>query len=137
MSTELRVGDEVVAVLSGSKSFGRKATATVGDKLFILSSSGKNTLRSRLRESGKVDDVVVMEHTGAAKGAISIGDAAYELLRSIEGTWEVRSPDRGLIMTFVRDVKDPSQGRAVMDVQDDNALLLALFVWFALRTMEC
>lgn len=137
MKTELRVDGKVVATLSGSKSFGRKAVAKVGDKTYVLSSGGKNDLRSRLRESGELSDIMLMEHTGAAKGTITIGGSTYELSRSLDGPWEIRSAARGLIMTFIRDAKDLSQGRAVMDVQDDNALMLALFTWFALRSMEC
>ena len=117
MRTEFRAGSEVLADLSGAKSFGRKATATVGDKTYILSTGGKKVLISRMRESGKVDDVAVMEHISATKGAIVTGGAAYEL-------------------TFVRDLKDPSQGRIVIDLPDDNALTLALLGWLALRSME-
>ncbi|HOB37534.1 MAG TPA: hypothetical protein PLD09_03850 [Methanomassiliicoccaceae archaeon] len=137
MRTEFREGEKVVAVLSGSKSFGRKAVATMDDKVFVLSTGGKRALRSRMRAAGQTDDIALMEHTHAMTGAISIGDEAYELTRTIDGPWEVRSTRRGLVMTFVRDPKDPSQGRAVMDLQDENALTLAVLAWFALRTMEC
>ncbi|KQM12486.1 hypothetical protein AOA80_02075 [Methanomassiliicoccales archaeon RumEn M1] len=77
-----------------------------------------------------------MKHTAAAKGEIAIGDAAYELSRLPDGRWQIVSKERGPVMTIVRDAKDPSQGRAVMELQDDNALTLVLVSWFALRTME-
>ena len=43
MRTEFREGEKVVAVLSGSKSFGRKAVATMDDKVFVLS-TGESAL---------------------------------------------------------------------------------------------
>lgn len=136
MRTEIRGGDDMMAVLSGAKSFGRKAVATVGDRTFVLSTGGKRALTTRMRESGRMDDAVVMKHTAAAKGEIAIGDAAYELSRLPDGRWQIVSKERGPVMTIVRDAKDPSQGRAVMELQDDNALTLVLVSWFALRTME-
>ena len=136
MRTEFRAGSEVLADLSGAKSFGRKATATVGDKTYILSTGGKKVLISRMRESGKMEDVVVMEHTAAAKGVMTMGGSVYELSRSPDGQWTIVSAERGPLLTFVCDPKDPSQGRIVIDLPDDNALLLALLGWFSLRAME-
>ncbi len=136
MRTEFREGDTLLAVLTGSKSFGRKAAATIGGQTYVLSTGGKRALFSRMRESGRMDDVAVMEHVGAARGSIVIGDATYELSRSPDGRWTIRSEERGPLLTFVRDVKDPSQGRVVIELQDDNALTLALLGWFSLRSME-
>lgn len=136
MRTEFRSGDAVQAVLSGDKVFGRRATATVGGRMYMLSSGGKNRLISRMRESGKTQDAAVMEHTAAAKGIMTIGGEAYELSRSPNGVWTIASGERGPLLWYARDPKDPSQGKAVIGLPDENALLLALLGWFALRTME-
>lgn len=136
MRTELRDGEALLATLSGAKSFGRKAVAAIGDRTYILSTGGKRTLISRMRESGKGDDAAVMEHVAASRGAMLIDGTAYELSRSPGGLWTIGSEERGTVLTFMRDPKDPSQGRVVIDHQDGNALTLAILAWFSLRSME-
>jgi len=136
MHTEFHNNGEIVATLSGPKGFGRKAVATVGDDTLILSTGGRRRLISKIREPGALDDIALMEHSSPTSGKITLGNSSYELSRVHNGNWDICSMQDNQSITIVRDDRDPSHGNAIVNVEDDNALILILLVWFALRTIE-
>jgi len=135
MRTELRRGIEVIATLSPPQRFGRAATVKVEGKTYVLSRGGVRSTQVRLRELAASEDLGVLEYTGAARGRIAMGGREYELLLT-DGRWELRSPERGLLLTIQRGSKDPSQARVVVDITVPDVLLL-LLAWFAIRELEC
>lgn len=138
MRTDLYLGEEAVATLSPPRRFGTEAVARSGEEVFILTKGGIRRPQLKIRSASSREALAVLDYVAAGRGEITFrSDGKFVLERSLDGTWSMRSVDRGLVFSIRREPGEITRSVVDVDIKERSLLPLLLLAQFAIQSSEC